>query len=380
MEGSWQKVSGRKQVGGAARKVEARVLTEEEITVFLATFKTEKCTRGEFHDARFCDDFHNDKDRRRNPYSDYHEPDDCRNTLEKMYHPAVFRTTYCNRIPGCPFGSKCSHAHVLSDLRERSEATTALEQQSWDATQRRERPTIAVFVQEPEKRNYRADCAQAWAERRIKPIAEEYELDCVQWFVLQRSDSLFRKIEEAAFEYGLGHVKKENKGGRRWLRLMGTDVESIKAITQALLCPPSPYFSVQECKYGNRVMSSLCNLISTPNGMKKFSGSDNVLLQPIDDERIRVVAVGCGGASDRLVQGVRKIIDFWVEREGYDSFTECGCCCESRNLDQGIACSNGHFYCSVEQCLKMAVEAQVNHIGARKEGLVRGLLVKVVKM
>lgn len=105
----------------------------------MATFKTIRCNSTVQHDRKLCQYWHNALDRRRNPFEFEYSPIECsmqtatercpngvscgkcHNTLEKMYHPEVFKLTLCmkeERQEGsCDRGSYCAFAHGVDDLR-----------------------------------------------------------------------------------------------------------------------------------------------------------------------------------------------------------------------------------------------------------------------
>jgi hypothetical protein len=41
-------------------------------------------------------------------------------------------------------------------------------------------------------------------------------------------------------------------------------------------------------------------------------------------------------AAELLLKNAAEKLKFWIEREGYDNFYSCGCCCESFNRIQAI--------------------------------------------
>lgn len=91
--------------------------------VNLRTFKTGRCTQKGHHDFQLCPDWHSEKDRRRDPYQTKYMPDEARNSLEKVYHPLLFRTGYCNSFftrGRCKHERLCAFAHAERELLDPS--------------------------------------------------------------------------------------------------------------------------------------------------------------------------------------------------------------------------------------------------------------------
>ena len=76
-------------------------MSDDDVKRLLSEFKTSACNNDVHHDFSLCPYFHHgDTDRRRNPYEQYYDLDACVNAMETMYHPAIFRTIYCQRRGG----------------------------------------------------------------------------------------------------------------------------------------------------------------------------------------------------------------------------------------------------------------------------------------
>ena len=103
--------------------------TADEIQAFLKTFKTMPCPKTTGHgDRRCCPFYHNQNDKRRDPYFEYYTPEECVNAIEKTYHPVLFRTRMCDRKDKCPFPSTCSFAHSDASVHNRSNNTDLFEE------------------------------------------------------------------------------------------------------------------------------------------------------------------------------------------------------------------------------------------------------------
>lgn len=114
-------------------RLQARI--NESHQKMMATYKVFKCKEPAGHDKRNCSFFHNQSDRRRNPfeydYSCFDCPlgaecklgDACPNAhtmLEKMFHPDLFKISMCTRTQSgskCDRGVLCAFAHSEQDLR-----------------------------------------------------------------------------------------------------------------------------------------------------------------------------------------------------------------------------------------------------------------------
>ena len=233
MSASWTKVKSKPQKRDSERTV-PRPLSEDDVVSFLSSFKVKQCHIEEFHDHRLCEGHHGDKDRRRNPYTTVYDVTECYNTLETMYHPEIFRTTLCDRNSDCVFGGKlCARAHSIGSLRNRVEAS--YQYKSIAVADHRQRPTIANFILDSPRKDFRALCMGRWEALRVYPTTTFLALDPVQWFVLQRSRSLRHDIEEVAFENGLGTaVPTLCSKGKNGIELKGMDVDTVATCVLSL--------------------------------------------------------------------------------------------------------------------------------------------------
>lgn len=380
MSQNWQLVQQRKKPRDSSQEnsgLKAEPLTEKEVQTFLSSFKVESCQSKEYHDHRLCRFYHDERDRRRNPYRLCYNVEESKNNLEKMYHPLVFRTALCRRTDGCLFGNKlCAHAHSSRDLRERVLVLNTYEEALASLIVGRKQPTISSFLPEKHakpKRDFQAECLVRWKETRMTPTSRFIELNSMQWFLLQRSTELQYDIEEVAFENGCGSAVMSTRSinkGRCGLTLNGIDIDTIEGCIISLF-DLKKYRALEEREYGTRVINSVKHILQNHEDAHKLAGSDNVLIEVRGTSLIRIVAVenptGVSGES-RISQVFQKL-DFWVNQEGYGDFTQCSCCFEECNADQGVTCDNGHFYCSIEGCFALAVGAQINNLGCREDGI-----------
>jgi len=375
---NWKVVGAKREKrfcnGGTIEKKKNLCMTETEVRAFLENYKVSRCQEDpRDHDLRFCHHFHEQKkDSRRNPYKHPYDVDDCQSIIEKMYHPVAFRTAYCHNGSACLFQSICAHAHSPEELRDRQKAT--FEYAEFRASFNQQKHVLSAFVPEPKKRDYYSECGILWNEMQLKPQSRFIILTNWQMFLIDRSPSLMQEIQEMALEEGLGCLSKRCSGGRKGLLVTGLHVDAIAEKVKAAFSLPSQHFVKEEYCYSTRVIGSLKNLMQTDDGRRLVSSSANALLELIEADT-KVVLYGVNSRNKSGADEVRDVIDkikFWVRQENYNSFLQCGCCLENHNPDQGISCSNGHFYCSGDQdaCFSVSIRAQINLIRSSTAGLV----------
>jgi hypothetical protein len=249
-------------------------------------------------------------------------------------------------------------------LRDRHQATLAYEDHAFP--QQTAQPSLSSFVPAVEEdRNFRRECLQLWLACQIQPKVEYLPIRQSAHFLINRSPPLLAALQELALEEGLGTIYLTCKDRKDGLVLKGLHVNEIRKGVSAMLEPPSPHFVMETKEYGERVLDGLREEVER-NGWICLSGSQDVLIEFIGDSQLCLWAVHKNGkAATELVEQVFGKINFWIQREGYDNFLDCGCCCEPRNRDEGVVCKNGHFYCSKEACFEGAVMSQIQHLSSR---------------
>jgi transposase-like protein len=215
-------------------------------------------------------------------------------------------------------------------------------------------------------RNFRAECQEHWRVNNIRPTTAVRPLSEQEWFVLDRSKSLYRYMEEVAFLEGLCTIqcfRAPGKGATYQMHASGVEADHALMMIQAiLLSSPVSYFLSATREFTERVMTKL-KIQYESEGQKSFSSSLDVLVQFSGDCALCVTAVGPTEASQReLIASVFDKIDFWTTQEGYNDF--------NKNEDEGVLCANGHFFCSVEGCLDSAISSQIFHIRSREEWVI----------
>ena len=86
---------------------------------FLKTFKIIQCPTEafEYHDHRLCPYFHSSgKDCRRDPFKIFYNVDQAKNNVERLYHPAKYKTKMCMKTSQCALKKFCPDAHSHKEL------------------------------------------------------------------------------------------------------------------------------------------------------------------------------------------------------------------------------------------------------------------------
>ena len=158
----------------------------------------------------------------------------------------------------------------------------------------------------------------------------------------------------------------EKKNG---IYFRGIHVEETMKGCLELLNPPSDHFAIETREYGERVVEYIGDTLRTkPELLISPTESKRALVEILSETSIRVSAVRWHDrTASETIQSVLGKIKLWISVEGYDKFVECCCCLDKRNPDQGVMCSNGHFFCSVGGSFDEAVASQIVQIQSRPE-------------
>ena len=376
---SWNRVgskrSGRRSGSNFGLGKEDTLETNSQIRLLLETHKTKPCDKSDiFHDARLCKMYHPHlDDQRRNPYRTYYSPDDgtCLNKIEIMYHPIVFRTALCQSGSKCIFGKKCARAHSEKQLRDRIEATDAYYDEHFQPVRQKQSiaSSLDLSLLSRGRSNFSDLAKKAWKEKRISPTTILMKIEEHLWFAVNRSNELFYRIQEAAFEEGLGAVNRDTVNNE--FKIRGIGHNGIMARINSLLDEPSPYFASRIMNYSERINTRI-----RASKIDETSKAKNLYIQFMSDGKLRITGVrrkgqGVDSAKVALENEIAKL-DFWIKQEKYDDFYSCGCCYELFNMDQGITCENGHFYCSSgeeesEQCFATLAKSQFLQLSTRQD-------------
>ena len=346
-------------------------MSEDEIEMFLKNFKTAPCERYDHHDHRLCNFYHDfQKDGRRDPYKEFFDVNDSTSCLrvtqiEILYHPSIFRTTLCID-KSCPFKDLCSRAHGVENLRNRREATQMYEEAlSFTSHTRCSQKTLSMYI--PQPKNYTNLCKERWELRRITPRSF-VGLSTYQIILIKKSRTLLLDLQEIALEEGLCTITEtRNHGAEYGLLIRGHEIEQIVNRVLDSFLPPSTHFHNKVCIYSQRIIDSLKDILIEQK--QSISDSDFVHIESdLKKCTLHFWAVPSPSQSaESLIRTAREKIDFWVQQEGYNEYAECVCCMDKFNLDQGITCPKGHFYCSEGDeggCFGLSVQAQLSQITA----------------
>ena len=369
---SWEKVGASRSKQRAGRNTNItknlHYQTESEIRRFLKTYKTKPCEKTDiYHDYRLCEYYHpNVDDQRRDPYRTYYSPDagTCLNSIETMYHPIVFRTGFCQNGSNCIFGKKCARAHSCEQLRDRLETTDKYNEEFQPAPKKSSLASlIDLSSLSLDNSDFTSLAQESWKQRRVSPKKMSLKIPAHLWFAVHRSNELFYQIQEAVFEECLGTVNLEIVNE---LNIRGTDLCGIKARINSLLDEPSPFFSTRILTFGKRITSCLKEV-----DKKELSKSNDIFIEFMSGGKLQMTAVRRKGeaattAKLRLENEIAKL-DFWIKQSKYNAFYLCCCCYEDFNIDQGIICKNGHFYCSEGECFATLVKSQILELSSRKD-------------
>ena len=368
----WNEVSWRekKQTDRRSSRKSPKALSEADVYRLLSTYKTLPCQNQDIqHDPRSCAFYHTPKDRRRDPYASYYTVDEAVNTMEQMFHPVLFRTTFCQRGNNCPFReSSCSYAHTKADLRDREENSEFYEYHHLVKQIEDQAPTRQLGDFLPDGIRNRLggtrNVAAVWEQLHI-PTKKVFEpLNQEQLFLIRKSISLFNQMQDFAFYDGLARVALTRMNGKSGILLTGLHVGNTLRHCLKMLEPPSDHFAVESRDFGERIVDKVRTILHKKPD--ELIGSSYVLVQVLDDTQVRFIGVHSSrDSATKAIQNVITKIEFWMSQEGYDEFVECCCCMDEKNLDEGVRCGNGHFICS-ERCLELAVESQVVHIQSRE--------------
>ena len=344
---------------------------EAEIKQFLATYKTTPCTQRDCYQKARCPFYHDESDRRRNPFVEYYEPTKDVNKFEQMFHPWNYRRVMCRRAAGgCENGAFCAFAHHKSELRDRpdyddydapatvppgsvlGDAIVAAEAeiQAWDSTMKEADEIISNV-----ERN-------AILNPGVPPVS--IPLTTLHVFCIERHQATFlRRVNELALA-DLCKVGLDSRGaeGGPCLRLFGhhgTDaatkvVASLDAIV-AELC------TVRTKAYLPRVLAWIKKRLEEDGRecLRRFlpATAAKLLRFYVDDQEGTLVVLSTK-KNDDLTNSPFDVVDMWIKEEKLDRYVECVSCYEEMNPDHVIKCTNAHYFCAAE-CFSTLVESQL---------------------
>mmetsp|Transcript_29023 Transcript_29023/g.49474 ORF Transcript_29023/g.49474 Transcript_29023/m.49474 type:complete len:416 (-) Transcript_29023:142-1389(-) len=315
---------------------------------FLSTFKTSPCTNFERHDYRKCNYYH-DNDIRRNPYSSFmYLPDDedILSTAENVYHPMNYLTRICEDSSNCPYGRYCAKAHQKSLVRNAAVARQEYNEHLRNMTlERKMHSKLSLGTYTPTLQKGLAttssltQCSTGWnvadQDHNLPKCSEylfELPLDSKPWFLINSSNKFFSFLREMAMKEGL-------------------------------FDPPSDFFVQQSKSLSSRVVKKLIKKTQSEiNDMILERFAPHAFVEFSNNEII-ICASNQSRSGDQIIYQVFEKLSFWIKQEGHDKFVDCDCCFDSFNLDEGLACRKGHFYCGgKEGCIGAMVKEQLERM------------------
>lgn len=201
------------------------------------------------------------------------------------------------------------------------------------------------------------------------PKCSEYlfqiDRDSKSWFLINSSKQFFSFLKEVAMKEGLTQIEIRNNhwNGEFGIAIRGNNQARdcvMGLIASHLFEPPTEYF-VQETKpFSSRVIKKLCEK-SKEEIYGKYA--ERAFIEFSDDEITLCASNHPRNAGKQIIFSVFEKLSFWVRQEGHDKFIDCCICMDSYNLDEGVQCTNGHFYCGgTNGCIGGMVKEQLERM------------------
>eukprot|EP00597_Dinobryon_sp_UTEXLB2267_P003575 CAMPEP_0170079370 /NCGR_PEP_ID=MMETSP0019_2-20121128/15767_1 /TAXON_ID=98059 /ORGANISM="Dinobryon sp., Strain UTEXLB2267" /LENGTH=432 /DNA_ID=CAMNT_0010292791 /DNA_START=236 /DNA_END=1534 /DNA_ORIENTATION=+ len=182
------------------------ITVENTVHDFLCKFKTLPCKKIGYHDYRKCENFHNSKDLRRNPYEVIYGENDV-GGVEKAYHPLIFRTLMCTNPQKCEWGDEfCAFAHHPNQLRD-TKTIIYPPQTTPPKPQLKDFHLLSHTLPAPAtarqtKLNTCADSKLVhWVDatpRKVQTVKERLYFNFKQFHVLRQSEDLMKDMKQIA--------------------------------------------------------------------------------------------------------------------------------------------------------------------------------------
>ena len=381
----WTVVGTKEKKSGLRNCSQSNLLSQEDgVKRFLSSFKTSPCPNTDWHDHRKCKFYHSDQDRRRNPFNIIYFPDDddIISNVESHYHPMNYLTKMCEQPSGCPYGCYCANAHLKNLLRDKTTAGLEYNDHLSDMTlekRKNSQPTLGAYTPELKSQSSTAPIihdhhSKSWnaADHNLPKCSEyliELPLDCKAWFLVNASDKFFSFLREVAMKEGLAQIEIRNNRwgeGEYGIAVRGSKDARERASEQLfthLIEPPLQFFVEESKELSSRVMTRLVKKSQTEiNNMILGKFASCAFVEFSDNEMI-ICASNQHHKGAHVINQVFDKLSFWIKQEGLDNFIDCCICCDSFNLDQGVACQEGHFYCGSESgCLDSMVRDQLGRM------------------
>lgn len=288
----------------------------------LQTFKISKCTIISKHNHLLCTGWHDDNDRRRDPYKIYYLPEEAMNPVEKAYHPLIYRTHTCPSITQqktCKHGNTCSYAHgpIRTNPQYSKKATDF------------KIPMCpqALPSQLP------SHCASRWNVQNTTQCgrSENIEMDLFQQY-MATNPAFWKFLDNKTLEFACTIAMFGLQ-----LRITGPNVsEAADTIRHKLHYPPVKFICLQKCKFRNNSILLKIGEKLKNEGPTCFGSS----FVTVSREYVVVRAFNIIAAKSVIKQ-----IRFWVEQEGLDKFVDCSVCYDSVSCHSTVVCPSGHIFC-----------------------------------
>lgn len=352
------------------------------IRSFLSTFKTCPCTKPEYHDYRKCNYYHSDKDQRRDPYTIMYLPDDEDLSIaESVYHPMSFLTRICEQPSNCPYGRYCAKAHEKSLVRNANNARLEYNDHLSNMTltnKMRSKPSLGAYApvlqKGPASKASISQSSSGWnvADHNLPRCAEylfELPLDSKPWFLINSSSKFFLFLREVAMKEGLAQIEIRNNHwgeGEYGIAVRGSKDARERAVGELatfLFDPPSDFFVQQSKALSSRVVQMLDEKTQSEIHDTILGRFASHAFVEFSNDEIIICASNQSRRGNQIICQVFEKLSFWIKQEGHDKFVDCSCCFDSFNLDQGLACKKGHFYCGGKDgCIGAMVQEQLTRM------------------
>lgn len=381
MRSDWTYVTNSKRKQSVRKCAQSVLLSGNDgIRSFLSTFKTRCCIEIGLHDYRKCQYYHSDKDKRRDPYTIMYLPDDEDTSItESVYHPMNFLTRICEQSSNCPYGRYCAKAHDKSLVRD-IDGSRIEYSNHWSNMPLENamisKPSLGAYIPGLQKdlalKTSISQASPRWNVdgHKLLPKYSEYlfeiPLDSKSWFLINSSDKFFHFLQDITMREGLAQIEIRNNHwgeGAYGIAVRGSKYAQGRAIEELdtyLKDPPLDFFVQKSKTLTTRVIKIL-----REQTQSEILGSFalHAFIEFSKEDEIIICASNQSNRGDQIICQVLEKLSFWIKQEGHDKFVDCSCCLDSFNLDQGLACKNGHFYCGGNDgCIGAMVKEQLQRM------------------
>jgi len=162
---------------------------------------------------------------------------------------------------------------------------------------------------------------------------------------------LWRWVRKRTEDY-LCTVELRKHGEEMSIEVAG-DPDRAEAFVQSTFSGPPPDNIVRTRRetFKTRILDQIKEVIET-GGLGPLRGPTHWAEVDIESESLTIYSLPPASSAE-----IFKRIYFWLKQEGYHQFSNCGCCLDFFNGDQGVYCPNGHFFCTAD-CFDGLVSSQ----------------------